>query len=134
MQISKAFIDDLLFKEECYRIIGISMKIHSTLGKGFNEVVYKDAMEIECKKANIPYEREKQFNIRYQRIILRHKFIADFFVFDSIIFRSEGHLATPSNDNFKQTLNYLKTSQVKLGILINFGEDKLNFKRIICSY
>ncbi len=54
-------VEDLLFKEECYQIIGLSMKVHSTLGKGFKEIVYKDALEIEFKKNLIPYEREKPF-------------------------------------------------------------------------
>jgi GxxExxY protein len=58
MQDSR-IIEDLLFKDECYKLIGISMKIHSKLGKGFKEVVYKDAMEIEFRNANIVYEREK---------------------------------------------------------------------------
>ena len=126
-------VHDLLFKEECYNLIGFSMKIHTKLGKGFKEIVYKDAMEIELQKNNINYEREKQFKIQYEEVVLRHSFEADFFVFNSIILEikaaSQLHM-----DNFKQTLNYLKASQVKLGILINFGEDKLNFKRIVCSY
>ena len=109
------------------------MKIHSTLGKGFTEAVYKDAMEIEFKNANIPYEREKRFIIRYEGIILRHKFKADFFVFDSMVLEVKAAWQLHP-DNFKQTLNYLKASEVKLGILINFGEDKLKFKRVICSY
>ena len=84
-------------------------KIHSILGKGFKEIVYKDA------------------------IILPRKFDADFFVFNSIILevKAASELRT---DNFKQTLNYLKASEVKLGIVINFGEDKLKFKRVICSF
>jgi len=63
VQDSKRFVEDLLLKDECYQIIGICMKIHSTLGKGFKEIVYKDAMEVEFKKENIPYEREKRFSI-----------------------------------------------------------------------
>ena len=109
------------------------MKIHSTLGKGFSEVVYKDAMEVEFNKANTPYEREKRFVILYDGTILRHKFKSDFFVFDSIVLEVKATWQLHP-DNFKQTLNYLKASEVKLGILINFGEDKLTFKRVICSY
>lgn len=109
------------------------MKVHSTLGKGFSEVVYKDAMEIEFKKANIPYEREKRFIIFYDQTILRHKFKADFFVFDSMVLEVKATSQFHPN-NFKQTLNYLKASDVRLGILINFGEDRLAFKRVICSY
>jgi GxxExxY protein len=126
-------IEDLLFKEECYKIIGICMKIHTILGKGFREIVYKDVMEIEFKNSGIPCEREKQFNIQYEGIILPHRFDADFFVFNSIILEVKATWQFHP-DNFKQTLNYLKASQVKLGILVNFGEDKLNFKRIVCSY
>jgi GxxExxY protein len=132
MQDSR-IIEDLLFKEECYKLIGICMKIHSKLGKGFKEVVYKDAMEIEFRNANIVYEREKKFNIKYEGVILPHRFDADFFVFNSIILEIKATWQFRP-DNFKQTLNYLKASQVKLGILINFGENNLNFKRIVCSY
>lgn len=133
MQDSKRFVQDLLFKGECYQIIGICMKIHSILGKGFREIVYKDAMEEEFKKANIVYEREKRFNIQYKDIILPRDFDADFFVYDAIILEVKATWQLRF-DNFKQTLNYLKASQVKLGVLINFGEDKLQFKRVICSY
>jgi GxxExxY protein len=126
-------VEDLLFKEECYQIIGLSMKVHSTLGKGFKEIVYKDALEIEFKKNLIPYEREKPFKIIYEDAILRHEFDADFFVYDSIVLEIKAAYQFHA-DNFKQTLNYLKASKVKLGILINFGEDQLKFKRIICSY
>jgi GxxExxY protein len=54
---------DILYKEESFQIIGLCMKVHSILGKGFKEVVYKDALEIELKKANLIYEREKPFDI-----------------------------------------------------------------------
>ena len=126
-------VDDLLFKEECYKLIGISMKIHTKLGKGFKEIVYKDALEVEFQNNEIPYEREKKFKIQYEDVVLRHSFDADFFVYNSIILEIKA-ASQFHPDNFKQTLNYLKASQVKLGILINFGEDKLNFKRIVCSY
>jgi GxxExxY protein len=133
MDEPQRIVQDLLFKEECYQIIGICMKIHSILGKGFKEVVYKDAMEVEFKKVNMRYKREQRFNIQYTDVTLAHKFDADFFVFDSIILEVKA-VCELRTDNFKQTLNYLKASEVKLGILINFGEDKLKFRRVICSY
>ncbi|MDP4264456.1 MAG: GxxExxY protein [Bacteroidota bacterium] len=128
-----SLIEDLLFKEECYKIIGLSMKVHSKLGKGFKEVVYKDALEIEFINNQIPYEREKFFTIPYEDVILRHYFIADFSVYDSIIIEVKA-ASMIHPDNFRQTLNYLKASHIKLGILINFGENKLKFQRIVCSY
>jgi len=132
MQNSK-IIEDLVFNEECYTVIGMCIGIHNKLGKGFKEVVYKDAMEFEFKKAGILYEREKKISIEYEGVSLPHKFDADFLVYASIILEVKASWQFYP-DNFKQTLNYLKASQIKLGILINFGADRLNFKRIVCSY
>lgn len=72
-------------KEETYRIIGICMDIHNTLGAGFFEIVYKDALELEFRKAEILYEREKEYSVNYKGTILPHKFYADFVVFDKKI-------------------------------------------------
>lgn len=129
----KNFVEDLLFKEECFVIVGLCMKIHTELGKGFKEIVYKDALEIEFRNHKIIYEREKPFNILYEDIVLPHSFNADFFVYNSIILEIKATSKVHA-DNFKQTINYLKASQVKLGLLINFGEDRLKFQRVICSY
>jgi GxxExxY protein len=128
-----AFVEDLLFKEECYQIIGASMKVHAKLGKGFREIIYKDALEIEFIKNKISYEREKRFKVEYENVILPHGFDADFFVFDAIVVEIKAKLGLYP-DNFRQTLNYLKASRIKLGILINFGESSLKFHRIVCSY
>jgi GxxExxY protein len=126
-------VDDLLFKEETYQVIGICMKIHSRLGRGFKEIVYKDALEVELIRKQISYEREKSFKIEYEGAILKHRFDADFLIFDCIILEIKAAWKIHT-DNFKQTLNYLKASQIKLGILINFGEQRLNFKRVVCTY
>ena len=56
---------DLIFKEEAYKIVGISMAVHRTLGRGFSEIVYKDALEYEFNRSNILYEREKKYKIKY---------------------------------------------------------------------
>ena len=109
------------------------MKIHSKLGKGFREIAYKDAMQVEFRREEVPHEREKSFKIEYEGEILPHSFDADYFVYKGIILEVKA-LPQFYPDNFYQTLNYLKASQVKLGILINFGEDKLKFKRVVCSY
>jgi GxxExxY protein len=124
---------DLLYKEECFAIVGLAMKVHNKLGMGFKEIVYKDALEIELKRNNILYSREEQFNIFYEDVILPHKFNADFFVYDAIIIEVKATSITPY-DTFRQTLNYLKASKVQLGIIINFGMSKLDFKRVVCTY
>jgi len=80
------------------------------------------------------FMREKENLLsKYEGVSLPHTFDADFLVFASVILEVTASWQFHP-DNFKQTLNYLKASQVKPGILINFGEDKLNFKRIVCSY
>ena len=117
-------------KEETYKIIGVCMEVHNMLGAGFLEIVYKDALELEFKKAGIFYEREKEYSVNYKGIILQHKFYADFVVFDQIILEVKG-VKTIAEEHIAQTLNYLKVSGNEVGLLVNFGELKLNYKRLI---
>ncbi len=117
-------------KEETYKIIGVCMEVHNTLGAGFLEIVYKDALELEFKKAGISFEREKEYLVNYKGTILPHKFYADFVVFDEIILEVKG-VKTIADEHIAQTLNYLKISENKIGLIVNFGELKLNYKRLI---
>ncbi|MEA3496505.1 MAG: GxxExxY protein [Bacteroidota bacterium] len=123
-------MSELLYKNESYQIIGKCMEVHNNLGAGFLEIVYKDALELEFKKAEIPYEREKKYEVNYKGVILPHKFYADFVVFDKIILEVKG--VTCIADEFvAQALNYLKVSNNKLALIVNFGELRLNSKRIV---
>jgi GxxExxY protein len=121
---------ELYLKEETYTIIGLCMEVHKILGKGHSEKVYGDALEYEFKKNDIPYSRESKFNIVYKDVILPTYYFADFVVFDEIILELKA-IESLSNSEIKQTLNYLAASQNKLGILVNFGEDRLKYRRII---
>jgi GxxExxY protein len=123
-------MDDLYLKEEVYKIIGICMEVHTILGKGHSEIIYGDALEYEFKKNEIPYNREMKFNITYKEIILPHHYFSDFVVFDEIILEKKA-IQQLSSSEIKQTLNYLAASKKKLGLLVNFGEDSLKYKRII---
>jgi GxxExxY protein len=107
---------ELIFRDECFIIVGLCMKIHRKLGKGFKEPVYKDAFETELQKAKIPYVREKKFKVEYEDVILHHTFDVDFVVYDSIILEMKATSFVHA-DCFPQTLNYLKASQIKLGFL-----------------
>jgi GxxExxY protein len=122
---------EILYKEESFKIIGICMEIHKTLGMGLKEINYKDAMEIEFIEQDIPYEREKRFVVKYKGKILRNPYSADFRVFDAIILEVKSASAIIS-PNVYQTLSYLSVSEQKLGIIINFGEKSLTWKRVIC--
>ena len=123
-------MDDIYLKEESYKIIGLCMEVHKILGKGHSEVVYKDALEHEFKLNSIPFEREKKYEIEYKDIVLPRKYVADFVVYDEIILEAKA-IECFSNSNIKQTLNYLAASKNQLGLLVNFGEDSLKYRRII---
>jgi len=120
----------IIYKEESYRIIGICFEVHNNLGPGFLEVVYKDALEYEFRKAGIPYSREKEYIIRYKDIILPHKYNADFIVYDKIVLEVKGKKAI-SEEHLAQTLNYLKVSGCRLGLVVNFGQLMLQHNRVV---
>ena len=107
------------------------MEVHNYLGYGFLEVVYKDAAEIEFTDCHINFEREKKFDINYKGVILSRKFHADFFVMDKIILEIKATKDGISNEYITQTLNYLKISGCKLGLIVNFGKSSLEYKRLI---
>ena len=121
---------EILFKQKSYQIIADCLEVHKVLGNGFKEVVYKDAMEYEFKRLSVPYDRERKFKIFYKDILIRPTFIADFVIDESIVLEIK---ATPyiGNPFIYQTINYLKASNLKLGIVINFGEPSLKFKRVV---
>jgi GxxExxY protein len=123
-------MDDLYLKEEAYKIIGICMEVLTILGKALSEIIYGDALEYEFKKNKIPYNREMKFKITYKEIILPHHYFSDFVIFDEIILKIKA-IQQLSSSEIKQTLNYLAASKNKLGLLVNFGEDSLKYKRII---
>jgi GxxExxY protein len=76
---------DIILKDESYKIIGICMEVHRKLGCGFKEAIYKDALELEFANHKIPYERETLFKIEYKGTTLKHKYAADFIVFDQVV-------------------------------------------------
>jgi GxxExxY protein len=115
-------------EQETYKIIGICMEVHRILGPGLLEIVYKDALEIEFKLNNIPYEREKEFLIEYKGKILPHKFNADFVVNEDIILEVKA-VKEFCNEHIAQILNYLKLANSEIGLLVNFQNKSLQYKR-----
>lgn len=125
-------MEDYLHKDESYSIVGILYEVHKNLGKGFSEIVYKDALEYEFTQLNIPFEREKEFSVIYKNTILKHKFYADFVVYDNIILEIKT-VDCFNNSHYNQCLNYLKVSGNQLAILANFNLKSLEYKRIVKS-
>ena len=122
---------DILYKEDVYDIVGICMGVYNELGYGFLEVVYKDAMEIEFTENEMAHQREKEFPVIYKRRQLKRTFFADFEVFDKIIVEVKSNAEGISEETIAQSLNYLKASGYRLGLIVNFGKKKLEYKRLI---
>ena len=123
-------MSDLILKDEAYKIIGICLDVHNHLGAGFLEIVYKDALELEFRRAGIQYDREKEYLVNYKGTVLPHRFYADFVVFDSVILEVKGIAGI--NDAFiAQALNYLKVSGNRLALIVNFGEERLSSRRVV---
>lgn len=87
-------------------------------------------MEYEFKRNSISFEREKEFDIHYKDFKLPRKYIADFVVLDKIILEAKA-IEKLDSTHFKKTLNYLAVSKFKLGLLINFDSDSLEYKKIV---
>jgi GxxExxY protein len=120
---------DLIYKDEYYKVIGICMEVHRILGGGLSEIIYKDALEYEFRQNNIAYEREKEYIVSYKGIILPHKFYADFVVYNNIILEIKA-VSDIVEKHISQTINYIKLAKGELGIIVNFSNAVLQHKRI----
>ncbi len=124
-------MEKLIQRNDTYQIIGICIEVHRELGFGFSEIVYKDALEIEAAINEIPTQREKQYDIVYKRTVLKHKYFADFVMFDNIIVEIKSCRDSISDEHISQTLNYMKASGCKVGLIVNFGKKSLEHKRLV---
>ena len=122
----------ILFKDESYAIIGACMKVHRALGPGFLEAVYEEVVEKEFIVQNIPYKRQVQLNLYYEGVQLKKQYRADFVCYESIIVELKAVTQIPSVF-YAQLQNYLKCTNMELGMLINFGTPSLTYKRIVNS-
>lgn len=121
------------FQKETYQIIGICMEIQKILGFGFSEIIYKDAIELEFLEARLLHRRESELEVEYKGKRLRHKFFADFNCFDNIIVEVKACDKGITADHIAQTLNYLRVSGNTIGLIINFGKRRLEYKRLIAN-
>jgi len=110
------------------RVIGCAMKVHSTLGNGFQEVIYQRALEIEFSLADIPFSREFEMPIFYQNQQIGTRRV-DFLV-DEVLSVELKAITKLEDVHFAQAINYLEAYNLEVGLLINFGERSLIFKRL----
>lgn len=108
------------------------MEVYNVLGKGFSEAVYQDCLGIEFERRGIRFEKEKRFEIVYKGIPLPHFYYADFIIEDQVVLETKA-ISMVLEEHTKQVLNYLAASKCRVGLIINFGENSLKYKRIILT-
>ena len=120
--------ESLKYSDITGKIIGAAMKVHSTRGNGFQEVIYQRVMEIEMSVMGISFEREKEMQIYYREIQIGTRRV-DFFV-ESLIMVELKALIELEEVHLTQGLNYLEAYNTEIGLLINFGAKSLVYRRL----
>lgn len=120
----------LLFEQESYKIIGACIEVHKKLGNGFGQGVYGEVLEKEFEKHNIPFEKEKKLDVFYDGLRVEKAFVADFVCYDKILLEIRTLERIPEEDR-RRSVNTLRATQFQLGLLVNFGEPSLRWKRLI---
>ena len=120
---------DYLYEDLTREIIGAAMEAHSTLGCGFLESVYEESLAVEFGLRNIRFERQKPLDVFYKEKHVK-QFICDFLVAGTVMveLKAVKELTEPQK---AQVLNYLRATNLKLGLLLNFGAGSLQYKRVI---
>ncbi len=123
-------MNTLVYKDEVYAIVGAAMEVHRILGCGFLEAVYQEALELELAGRGIPYQPQKELPIQYKGTVLKKVYVADFVVYDKVIVEIKAINGLTTIDE-AQIINYLKATGMRIGVLINFGKESLEWKRKI---
>ena len=110
------------------KIIGCAMEVHRHLGNGFQEVIYQRSLALELERHGLSFQREVEMTIYYEGIAVGNR-RADFLVEDKIMIEIKA-LSQLENVHLAQALNYLEAYKLEIGLLINFGATKLQFKRL----
>lgn len=110
----------LLYEEEAFQIRGAVFEVYRAMGAGFLEAVYRECLEIEFTGRDIPFETHKALRLSYQGQPLRQGYVADLVCFDRIVIELKA-TRTIAPEHRAQTINYLRATGMRLGLLVNFG-------------
>lgn len=122
---------EILYKEECYAIMGACFEVYKEKGCGFLEGVYQECLGLELGYRGIPFRAKLPIKISYKGQPLEHDYEADFIVFDKIIIELKA-VSGLADEHRAQIHNYLRATKLRLGLLVNFGASpKLEYERIV---
>jgi GxxExxY protein len=116
------------YEKVTHKIIGCAMKVHNTMGNGFQEVIYQRALAIEMEKQGLGFQREMEMTIFYEGIDIGTRRV-DFFVEENIMVELKA-LIKLEDVHLAQAMNYCQAYNLPIGLLINFGAKSLEFKRV----
>lgn len=122
---------DYKYSDLTHKIIGCAMSVHNALGNGFQEVIYQRALAIEFGKAGIVFQREKEMSIEYDGRNIGTRRV-DFLVDNKVMVELKA-VTKIEEVHWAQTINYLEAYGLEVGLLVNFGGKKLEFKRFVNS-
>jgi len=128
----KADESELILKDEVYAIVGAAMEVSNELGAGFLEAVYQEALELELSMRQVPYQTQLPIKVIYKGHVLSKEYIPDLVCFEQIIVEIKAVKQLTSVEE-AQLLNYLKATGKPVGILLNFGSPKLEWKRMVLT-
>jgi len=120
---------EFLYKDLTKEIIGAAMEVHSTLGCGFLESVYEEALAVEFDLRDVSFERQKPLDVFYKEKNVK-QFVCDFLVAGAVLAELKA-IKELKELQKAQVLNYLRATNLKLGLLLNFGASSLQYKRVI---
>lgn len=122
---------DLIYKDECFKIIGACFEVYNEKGCGFLESVYQECLEIENEYQQIPFVSQQTLRLFYRGKELKQKFIPDFICYGRIIVEIKA-VSKLTDEHRAQVINYLNATGYELGVLINFGShQRLEWERLV---
>jgi GxxExxY protein len=121
-------MNNLLYEELTYKIIGAGREVHKELGPGYLESVYEDALCYELNSLKIAYQRQQELDVHYKDVVFERMFRADLLVENKILLENKA-IKKISRQDEAQLINYLKTTKFRVGLLFNFGGDTFEFIR-----
>ncbi len=120
----------LLYEDLTYKIIGAAQEVYNELGPGYLEQVYEDALCYELDLRNLSYQRQIELDVHYKNTVFERRFRADLLIEEKVIVENKA-IKTITNQDEAQLINYLKTTRLRVGLLFNYGADKLEKTRRI---